>query len=328
MLPRFGFGGAPLGNLMHRVPDPDAHDTLDAAWTSGIRFFDTSPWYGRGLSEHRLGSYLYIQPREEFVLSTKVGRLFRSPRDRAAFERTDRAWSAGFSFEHYSDYTYDGVMRSYEDSLQRLGMNRIDLLLIHDLDLGHFGSERLLNAHLADLTTGGIRALNELKTSGEIRAIGAGINHVGAIPDFLEVIDLDFFLVATPYTLADQPALELELPLCEERGIGLIIGAVFASGILATGPVPGARFNYREPTPEEVRRIEQIEAVCRRYDVPLPAAALQFPLHHPLVASIIPGAFHPDQIRENLRHIRHPIPDSFWHELKGASLIHAEAPTP
>jgi D-threo-aldose 1-dehydrogenase len=306
----------------------DAQQTLDAAWTSGIRLFDTSPWYGRGLSEHRLGSYLYLQPREEFVLSTKVGRLFRSPRDRTAFEAAERAWPTGLSFEHHSDYTYDGVMRSYEDSLQRLRMNRIDLLLIHDLDLGHFGSRALLNAHLADLATGGIRALDELKASGEIRAIGAGINHVGTIPDFLDVINLDFFLVATPYTLADQPALEVELPLCEERGVGLIIGAVFASGILATGPVQGAMFNYHEPTPDELKRVAQIQVVCSRYDVPLPAAALQFPLHHPLVASIIPGAFHPDQIRENLDLIRHPIPDPLWHDLKDEGLIHADAPTP
>jgi D-threo-aldose 1-dehydrogenase len=219
-------------------------------------------------------------------------------------------------------------MRSYEDSLQRLGMNRIDMLLIHDLDLANMGSEALLAAHLDQLATGGMRALRELKAHGLIGAIGAGVNRLGTIPRFLDLLDLDFFLVALPYTLAEQPVLDEEFPLCEKRGVGLIIGGVFASGILATGVVPGARYNYHEPSPAEAEHVRRIEAVCARYEVPLAAAALQFPLHHPLVASVIPGALHPSQVGRNIESMRHPIPDALWAELKEEGLLRADAPTP
>ena len=294
----------------------------------GVRYYDTSPWYGRGLSEHRFGRALYRKPRDEFILSTKVGRLFSAPQDIGAFAASERAWRHGLEFEHRHDYSYEGVMRSFEDSLQRLRLNRIDLLIIHDLDSLVLGSERLVDAHLNQLATGGIMALQDLKAAGKIKAIGAGVNQTGTIAKFLDVLDLDFFLVALPYTLAEQPVLESEFPLCEKRGVGVIIGAVFASGILATGAVPGAHLNYRDPTAEEADRIRRIEAVCRKFETPLAAAALQFTLHHPVVASIIPGAIDPSHLTRNLELFRHDTPVELWAELKQQGLLRGDAPTP
>ncbi|WP_375451347.1 aldo/keto reductase [uncultured Devosia sp.] len=327
-LPQLGFGGAPLGNLFAAVGDAEAEATMAAAWAQGVRYYDTSPWYGRGLSERRMGSFLLNQPRASLRLSTKVGRILTAPADPEAFARTERFWPEGLKFEHHYDYSYGGVMRSYEDSLQRLGMNRIDMLLIHDLDLANMGSEALLAAHLTQLATGGMRALTELKAHGLIGAIGAGVNRVGTIERFLGLLDLDFFLVALPYTLAEQPVLDVEFPLCQARGIGIVIGGVFASGILATGVVPGARYNYHEPSPAEAEHVSRIAAVCASHGVPLAAAALQFPLHHPQVASVIPGAFQPVQIERNIAAMRHPIPDALWADLKGLGLLRADAPTP
>jgi D-threo-aldose 1-dehydrogenase len=327
-LPQMGFGGAPFGNLFTIVSDDEAEATLQAAWDAGVRFFDTSPWYGRGLSEQRFGRFLRRQKRDEFCITTKVGRVFTAPADPAAFARSERDWPNGLHFEHRHDYSYDGIMRAYEDSLQRLGLNRVDALLIHDLDLKNLGTDALVSAHLTQLATGGMRALEELKASGAIRAIGAGVNHVGTIPRFLDLVDLDFFLVALPYTLAEQPVLDVEFPLCEKRGVGVVIGGVFASGILATGVVPGATYNYHAPTEAEASHVRAIEAVCARHGVPLAAAALQFTLHHPIVASVIPGGFRPEHVPRNIASMQQPIPDALWAELKHEGLLRADAPTP
>lgn len=207
-------------------------------------------------------------------------------------------------------------------------MNRIDVLVIHDLDVGNLGTEERVTAHLHQLATGGFRALEDLKKAGLIKAYGAGVNTLGTIPRFLDVVDLDFFLVALPYTLAQQPVLDREFPLLEKRGIGVVIGGVFASGILATGPVPGARYNYHEPTADEAQHVRRIEAVCRSFDVPLAAAALQFTLHHPVVASVIPGAFAPNHPTQNVETMRVEIPSGLWHELKRQGLLREDAPTP
>lgn len=327
-LPQLGFGGAPFGNLFTIVSDDEAEATLQAGWDAGLRYFDTSPWYGRGLSEHRIGRFLRRQERDAFCITTKVGRVFTAPADPDLFAASQRDWPNGLHFEHRHDYSYDGVMRSYEDSLQRLGLNRVDALLIHDLDLANLGSEVLVSAHLAQLATGGMRALQELKADGRIGGIGAGVNRIGTIPRFLELLDLDFFLVALPYTLAEQPVLDHEFPLCEKRGVGVVIGGVFASGILATGVVPGATYNYHPPTPAEAEHVRGIEAICARHGVPLAAAALQFPLHHPIVASVIPGGFRPDHVTRNIASMQHAIPDALWAELKHEGLLRADAPTP
>jgi len=328
-LPRLGLGGASLGNIFNVVPEAQADATIDAAWDAGIRFYDTSPWYGRGLSEHRIGHGLYARQPGEAIVSTKVGRVLFAPDDLAAFEASERSWPNGLQFQHRHDYTYAGVMRSYEDSLQRLRRNRVDVLVIHDLDLANLGSDELVNRHFDELDAGGgMRALAELKAAGLIKAIGAGVNRMGTIPRFLERFELDFFLVALPYTLAEQPVLDVEFPLCAARGVGVIIGGVFASGILATGPVPGARYNYAIANEEQLGRIGRIEAVCDRHGVPLAAAALQFTLHHPLVASVIPGAFHPEHPRRNVESMRVEIPADLWGELKHAGLLRPDAPTP
>jgi D-threo-aldose 1-dehydrogenase len=328
-LPQLGLGGAAFGNIFNVIPDSQADATMEAAWEAGVRFYDTSPWYGRGLSEHRIGRGLYLRPPGEAIVSTKVGRVLFAPDDVQAFEASERSWPNGLKFQHRHDYTYAGVMRSYEDSLQRLRLNRVDVLVIHDLDLANLGSEELVAKHLDELDAGGgMRALQELKAAGLIQAIGAGVNRMGTIPRFLERFDLDFFLVALPYTLAEQPVLDAEFPLCEQRGVGVIIGGVFASGILATGPVAGARYNYAIANEEQLGRIGRMQAVCERQGVPLAAAALQFTLHHPIVASVIPGAFHPDHPRRNVESMRVEVPADLWAELKHEGLLRPDAPTP
>lgn len=325
-LTAMGFGGAPLGELFTKVGDGDAEATLQAAWDAGIRYFDTAPWYGRGQSEHRFGRFLYRQPRPEFVLSTKVGRILKAPHHPERFETG--FWAGGLHFDHVFDYSYDGIMRAYEDCLQRLGMNRIDLLVIHDLDFWHQAVEAKVQAYLAQLATSGWRALDELRSAGLVKGIGAGINELGLIPRFLDLVDLDFFLVALRYTLMEHDTLDAELPYCQRRDVGIVIGGVFSSGIMATGPVPGAKYNYADATPEVIQKVRRIEAVCARHDVALPAAALQFPLAHPSVTSVIPGGFAPAHVEANLAHMRAPIPADFWAELRHEGLIRPDAPVP
>lgn len=322
----FGLGGAPLGERFLPVDMKSADAIVTAAWEAGIRYFDTAPQYGQGKSEARVGRILQTLPRDGFVLSTKVGHLFSPPRDREAFARTLKG--GGLPFESRSDYSYDGIMRSYEHSLLRLGLNRIDMLIIHDLDVSHHGSRAAVDGHTRELVDGGgWRALHELKSAGEIRAIGCGINMLGQIPLMLEKGDLDFFLVAMPYTLLDQDALDVEFPLCERRRVSIVVGSVFASGILATGPREGASYAYA-PAPRPVLdKAAAIERVCKSHGVSLQSAALQFPLGHPLVAAIIPGAYRVENIGDNLAGFRAPVPVQLWADLKSEGLLRADAPT-
>jgi D-threo-aldose 1-dehydrogenase len=320
-----GFGGATIGGLAARVPGNQAQATLEAAWEAGIRYFDTAPFYGLGLSELRVGRLLQECPRAEFVISTKVGRILRAPVD---LNRRRTSWPGGLGFEVKFDYTYDGILRAYEDSLQRLGLTRIDLAIVHDLDLGAHSHQRRWDAFMGQLLTGGWRALDELRAARVIRGIGVGINPRGMIPHFLELFDPDFFLLAGRYTLMEQQVLDDELPACVERGVGIVIGAVFNSGLLATGPAPGARYDYTAPTQAQLERVSRIQAVCDRHAVPLPAAALQFPLAHPAVASVIPGPVTADQARSNAAAVRLPIPPDLWRELKQEGLLREDAPTP
>jgi len=321
-----GFGGASIGELFVSVPEEEALACLRAAWEAGVRYFDTAPWYGRGLSELRTGAGLRDRPREEYVLSTKVGRWLRAPADPANFNRAP--WIGGLRFEVVFDYSYDGIMRAYEQSQLRLGLTRYDLAIIHDLDLGYHAPEEKLGTYFAQLATSGFRALSELKTAGLIHGIGAGINALGLIPRFLDLFDMDFFLVAMPYTLLHQEVLQDEFPRCVERGIGFVIGAVFSSGILATGAIPAAHYNYAPAPPEILERVRRIEAVCARHGVPLAAAALQFPLGHPNVAAVIPGASRPSQVQRSVSAFEHPIPNALWAELKAESLLRQDAPVP
>lgn len=324
---QLGFGGATMGDAREIVPEAQAEATLEAAFASGIRFFDTSPWYGNGKSEHRFGHVLRTKPRRSFVISTKVGRVHFRPADPDTYRHP--RWLGGLPFDLRFDYTRDGVLKSYEMSLARLGLNTVDALLIHDLDPRHQQSEEGVARALEALDKGhGYKALAELKARGEIKAIGAGVNHTGMIPRFLERFDIDFFLVAMPYTLLEQEALDGELQLCQARGVSVVIGAPFASGILARGPGPGALYRYLPAEPEIITKTERIAAVCRRHDVPLAAAALQFPFGHPSVVSIIPGPIAADEVRQNLGYMRKPIPGQLWEELKREGLIRQDAPVP
>jgi len=321
-----GLGTAPIGELFAHVDDDEAAALIAAAWDGGVRYFDTSPWYGRGLSEHRLGRALYRRPREDYVVSTKIGRLLKRP-SKPGKVAGDQ-WIGGLEFETMFDYGYDGVMRSFEDSLQRLGINRVDLLLVHDLDAFSHPDQDAVDAHFAQLVASGWRALAELRDEGAIGGIGAGLNLSNMIPRFLDAFDIDCFLVAMRYTLLETDVLDDVFPRCAERGVGVVIGGGYNSGILATGAVPGAMYNYSPAGPEILARVAKIEAVCARHGVPLAAAALQFPLGHPIVASIVPGAISAAQVERNLAAFRHPIPADLWAELKRERLLREDAPTP
>jgi D-threo-aldose 1-dehydrogenase len=323
---KLGFGTAGLGDLFELLDEENVQHVLQAAWDGGIRYFETSPFYGHGKSEHRLGHFLRQKPRSEFVLSTKIGRVFTAAPDAA--RRKPPMFVGALPFNFYVDYSYDGIMRSFEDSLQRLSLPSIDLLLIHDLDFRFHKTEPRVNAYLNQLASSGWRALDELRSSGAIKGVGAGINEVGMIPRFLDLVELDFFLVALYYNLLDQDMLDKDLPRCAEAGVGIIGGAIFASGILATGAVPGAMYDYAPATPAILEKTRRIEAVCQRHNTPLAAAAMQFPLAHPLYATIIPGAIRPEQVGKNLQLLHHPIPPQLWADLKDEGLLAANAPTP
>jgi D-threo-aldose 1-dehydrogenase len=326
LLTQLGFGSSGLGELFVTVSDTQARATLEAAWQTGVRYFDTAPYYGHGLAEHRVGDFLREMPRGDFVISTKVGRLLRAPVDPGNPMRAP--WCGGLPFEHDFEYGATGVRRSLEDSLQRLGLASVDLLLIHDLDHFHHGDDAGVTARLDELSEGGWQALADLKAEGVIRAIGAGINSAPMIPRLLERFELDFLLVALPYTLLDQGVLDLEFPLCVERRVGLIVGAVYASGILATGAVPGATYGYEAAAPDVMTRVAQIQAVARRHGISLRAAALQFPLAHPSVASVIPGAITPQEAIQNAEALSERVPAAFWDELKAGGLLRVDAPVP
>ena len=322
----FGLGTAPLGDLFELLNEDTAQGVLQAAWDVGVRFYDTSPFYGSGKSEHRVGHFLRQKPRDEFILSTKVGRVFHPAHSPATFE--PGPFTGALPFEFTVDYSYDGIMRSYEDSLQRLSLPTIDLLVIHDLDFYFYETEARVNAYLTQLFTSGWRALDELRRHGLVKGIGAGINELGMIPRFLDLVELDFFLVAYGYNLLTQAMLEEEFLLCEQRGISIIVGAVFASGILATGAVPGARYFYAPASPEMMEKTNRIEQICGRFQTPLPCAALQLLLANPIVAAIIPGAIEAAHVQSNFELLQRPVPAELWSALKSEGLLREDAPTP
>jgi D-threo-aldose 1-dehydrogenase len=321
---RLGLGTAPLGDLFTVVGDDGAREVLEAAVGEGVTLLDTAPYYGLGLSEHRVGDFVRSVDRERVVVATKVGRLLTPvPPGR---EREDTFWVGGLRFDDRFDYSYDAVMRSYSDSLQRLGLDRVDMLAIHDLDVDHFAGDAF-EERLRELADGGVRALEELRASGVVRAVGLGINALGSVPRVLELIDLDYVIVAMPYTLLDQDALDAELPLCVERSVSVVIGAVFASGLLAVDEGVGT-YDYADAPPEVIDRVTRMRAVCARHGVSLAAAALQFPLAHPAVAAVIPGALSAEHVRQNVARYRAEIPGEVWDDLKVEGLLGADAPVP
>jgi D-threo-aldose 1-dehydrogenase len=323
---QLGLGGATLGDMRESISEAQASATIEAAHAAGIGYFDTSPWYGNGKSELRFGHMLRTKPRDSFVVSTKVGRVHRRPAEPDTYRHP--GWAGGLPFEPQFDYSRDGILKSYEMSLARLGLNRVEALLIHDLDLRFHKSEDGIARRLDQLEAGGgYRALAELKAQGEIAAIGAGINLVNMIPRFLQRWPIDFFLVAMPYTLLEQEGLE-ELEMCAARGVAVVIGAPYASGILARGPGPSALYRYQPAEPQIIAKAQMIDEVCQRFDLPLAAAALQFPLGHSSVVSVIPGPLSTEEVNKNLSLMRRDIPDALWAELKAEGLLRADAPTP
>lgn len=320
-----GFGTAPLGNLYRAISDEDAHATLEKAWETGIRYFDTAPLYGLGLAETRLNRFLKGKPRDDYVLSTKVGRLMRvCPPD----QRT----GIGKFFETPSrrevyDYSYDGVMRSFEASFERLGVDRIDILYAHDLDIFTHGTEEKSDEHIDAFMRGGYYALLSLRDQGVIKAFGGGINEWQVCQTLAERGDFDLFLLAGRYTLLEQEALQSFLPLCEQRGIGIVLGGPYNSGVLATGPQPGAFYNYDLAPQRVLDKVAAIEAVCKAHGVRLIEAALQFPLLHPSVVSVIPGGQSVEQVISNEAVLNAAIPADLWRQLKAEGLMRQDAPT-
>jgi D-threo-aldose 1-dehydrogenase len=319
-----GFGAAPLGNLFKAITDDAAQAVLEAAWAGGVRYFDTAPLYGLGLSETRLNRLLRGKPRDAYVLSSKIGRLLKAvpPDQRDGVGK----WVDVPSRKEVFDYSYDGTMRSLECSLERLGVDRIDVLYAHDLDIFTHGSQAAMQARLEEFLAGGYRALRDLRDQGVIRAFGAGINEVEPCLWLLERCDFDIFLLAGRYTLLEQEAQERFLPLCVERGVGIVIGGPYNSGILATGPRPGAHWNYA-PAPDWVMtKAARLQEVCEGHGVRLVDAAFQFPLRHPAVVSVIPGGQGLGEMASNLAAATAKIPQALWDELRAEGLIRADAP--
>jgi len=320
-----GFGTAPLGNLYKAITDADARATLDAAWDGGVRYFDTAPLYGLGLSETRLNSFLRDKPRDDYVLSSKVGRLIQAcaPEYRAG----DGKWfDVPCRRENY-DYSYDGVMRSFEHSFSRLGVDRIDILYVHDLCVFSHGSKPASNMRIEEFFAGrGYDAMISLRDQGLICAIGGGINEWEVCQTLAERGDFDLFLLAGRYTLLEQKALDSFLPLCEKRGIGIVTGGPYNSGILASGAKPGAFYNY-DPAPQDIiTRVNAIEGVCKDHNVRMVDAAFQFPLLHPTHVAVIPGAQSVAETHSNLQAAQTEIPAALWADLKSQGLMREDAP--
>jgi D-threo-aldose 1-dehydrogenase len=321
-----GFGTAPLGNLYKAISDDEARATLDAAWDGGVRYFDTAPLYGLGLSETRLNPFLRDKPRDEYVLSSKVGRLIQAcaPEYRAGVGK----WFDVPQRREQFDYSYDGVMRSFEHSFSRLGVDRIDILYVHDLCVFSHGSKEASDMRIEEFFGArGYDAMVSLRDQGLIRAIGGGINEWEVCQTLAERGDFDLFLLAGRYTLLEQKALDSFLPLCEARGIGIVTGGPYNSGILATGAKPGAFYNY-DPAPRNIiERVNAIEAVCTDHGVRMVDAAFQFPLLHPSHVTVIPGGQGVPEMKGNLQAAQAEIPAALWAELKAKGLLREDAPT-
>ncbi|WBS05287.1 aldo/keto reductase [Pseudoduganella sp. SL102] len=315
-----GLGCAQLGGLYEAIDDAAAQAIVDTAWELGIRYFDTAPYYGFTLSEHRLGAALRGRPRGDYVISTKVGRLMDPDR---SVRPGDCGWAAPLPFRPRFDYTYDGILRSHEHSLQRLGLDRVDILYVHDIGRVTHGARH--GFHWDQLTNGGgFRALVKLRDEGAIHAFGLGVNEWEAVADAMAVCDLDCALLAGRYTLLEQASLAPLLDRCVERGVGIVIGGPFNSGILAGN----RKFNYEDAPAGILARVEAIGAVCREAGVPVQAAALQFPMAHPAVVSCIPGAQSPAQLRQNAAWFAQAIPAGLWATLAREGLIDPRAPVP
>jgi len=319
---QLGVGCAPFGSLGPSGSGKSIHAAFTALYGAGLRYFDVAPLYGLGLAEHRLGACMRHVDRRTLVLSTKVGRLLDpQPGGPAA-----GASAGAYPFSFHYDYSYDATMRSLEHSLQRIGTNAIDIALIHDVNRRWQGD--LLEQRYAEAMSGAYRALDDLRAAGSVKAIGVGVNDWSILERFAKDGVFDCFMLAGRYTLLDHTALDTFLPDCSRRGIGVLMAAPFNSGILATGARPGATYFYQPVEPDIAARVARIEAICARHGVAIAAAALQFPLAHPAIASVVTGMGTPHEAADNLAHCRAAIPGAFWDELKHERLIAAHAPVP
>jgi D-threo-aldose 1-dehydrogenase len=317
-----GFGAAPLGNYLRALSEEHCDELLATVWGSDVRYFDTAPFYGLGLSEVRVGRLLRQHSDTKFIVASKVGRLLEpcAPDEvnGGFFVHTPQV---RFTF----DYSYDGVMRSYESTLRRTGLPRIDILWVHDVCSLVHGSREAAETRIRELLElGGWRALEELRASGQVTALGAGVNEWQACARMLEVTDPDLFLLAGRYTLLEQEPLDRLFPDCAKRGVGIVNGGPLNSGILAGG----STYNYSAAPPQIVEKVRRLEAVCKRHEVRLLDAALQFVLAHPLVVSVIPGSQNVEEHRQNVAALDQSIPPAFWAELKTRELLHPAAPVP
>lgn len=319
----FSFGTAPVGNIFREIDEETSDAMFQHSWDAGVRFYDTAPMYGHGLSELRTGQSLRWKKRDDFVLSSKVGRVLKP----AKRETIDFApWVNAAPFTMHFDYSYDGTMRAFEDSLQRTALERIDILFIHDIDVFTRGADQ--PEVFRQAMDGCYKALADLRDQKVVKAIGVGVNEWEVCHEALKQRDFDCFLLAGRYTLLEQEALNEFLPLCEKRGAAVVVGGGFNSGILATGAKPGAKYNYAPAPAHIMDKVAKIEAVCARFGVPLPAAALQFVVAHPAIPSFCAGTRTVEQLDQNLAWFAHPIPKEFWSALKSEGLLREDAPVP
>jgi D-threo-aldose 1-dehydrogenase len=319
----FGIGTAPLGDLFVRLDDATAIATVERAFALGINLLDTSPLYGHGLSEHRCGTMIRRVPRRDIVVCTKVGRWMDPLHGRG----DGSGFVGGQPHRAVIDYSYDGTMRSVEQSLLRLGTDRLDLLLIHDVDIWTHGAAAIEN-RFREAMSGAYVALDKLRAEGRVAGIGVGVNEAEMCVRFAQAGSFDTMLLAGRYSLLEQPALAEFLPLAQQQGMGVMLGGVFNSGILATGAVRGAKYNYQDAPPEILARVTHIERVCAAHGVALPTAALQFALGHPAVASVVLGAQSPVEVERNAAALGSEVPAALWSDLKAEHLLDADAPVP
>ena len=320
-----GFGGAPLGDLYERLDEGRAIATVESAHRAGMNLFDTSPHYGNGLSELRFGAALRRFPRDSYVLSTKVGRRM-DPRV-AGSSVGGPGFAGGVPHASIVDYSYDGTMRSFEQSLLRLGLDRIDIVLLHDVDVWTHGPE-MADQRFREAMEGAYRAVHELRSQGVIKAVGLGLNESDTTVRFVKAGDFDCVLLAGRYSLLHQDALDEFLPLAEQKGVGVMLGGVYNSGILATGAKPGAHFNYVPAPPEVMDKVARIERVCEAHGVPIAVAALRFALGAPAVASVILGGVSPEEVERNMKAINTEVPAGLWSDLKAEGLLPEAVPVP
>jgi D-threo-aldose 1-dehydrogenase len=322
-----GLGGAPMGGFRAKISDAEAVTLTNAGYEAGVRYFDTSPFYGYGRSELRMGAALREKPRDSYVLSTKIGRILHAmkPGEKPPADFRENGLP-GFAPEF--DYTYDGVMRSLEHSHFRLGISRIDIVLVHDVDFWTIKDHGILDQRFKTVMDSGFKALDELRKAGVIGAIGVGINESDTSLRFIQAGDFDCMLLAGRYTLLEQGALDAFLPECVKRSVSVILGGPYNSGILTGGVKPGATHDYAAAPAPLVEKAQKIEAVCKRYGVELGAAAMQFPLFHPALCAVIPGALSIAEVKQNVERMSAEIPADLWSELKREKLLDPAAPTP